>query len=252
VVWPSDHFGGAKSIFGQHIDPGGTPAGPMFQVTHIDDIYQYHSDVAPLAAGDFVVVWDWSPFSSHYNVFGRVVDGLGLCPATPSPGCHVAAVPGAAKLTIKDRSPDKGDGVVWKWVRGDETLLAELGDPTTSDAYTLCLYDATGKLLDLTVPPGGTCGTNPCWRNLGADGFKLVSKGGGGAMRKLVLVPGADTESRLIVKAKGEALVMPSLPLTAPLEARLLGPGGVCWATTFAPADVTISTPADVKAKGGS
>jgi hypothetical protein len=74
VVWPSDHYGGAKSVFGQHLDPSGTPSGSIFQVTHIDDIYQYHVDVAPLAGGDFVVTWDWSPFSSHYNVFGRVVE----------------------------------------------------------------------------------------------------------------------------------------------------------------------------------
>jgi hypothetical protein len=141
---------------------------------------------------------------------------------------------------------------VWKWVRGDETQLAELGDPTAGDAYSLCLYDATGKVLDLTVPPGGTCGTSPCWRNLGPDGFKYVGKGSSGAVRKLVLTPGVAGEARVIVKAKGGALVTPALPLSAPLEARLMGPAGVCWATTFAPGDVLINTATDLKAKGGT
>jgi hypothetical protein len=251
VVWPSDHYGGAKSVFGQHLDPSGTPSGSIFQVTHIDDIYQYHVDVAPLAGGDFVVTWDWSPFSSHYNVFGRVVDGLGACPPAPTPGCHTAALPGRATLTLKDRSPDKGDSLLWKWVRGDEVQLADLGSPTTSDAYVLCLYEATGKLLDVTVPAAGTCGVNPCWRDLGAAGFKYVNKSGG-AVRKLVLAPGAAGESRVIVKAKGTTLVTPALPLVPPLEARLLGPAGECWATTFAPGDVTLNSVSDVKAKGGS
>jgi len=256
VVWPGyDAAGmyGEAAVFGQHFDWTGAAAGPVFQVTHLDDIYQHHPDVAALDDGRFVVVWHWTPFGSHHNIMGRVIDGLGgQCPPQAVTGCHTATVPGKAKLSIRNRTPDNGDTIVWKWVRGDETLLAELGDPTISDAYTLCLYDAAGKALDLTVPPGGTCGTTPCWRDLGADGFKYVNKGSVGPVRKLVLVPGVDGESRIIVKAKGDALPTPAIPLTAPLEVRLLGPAGACWATTFAPADVTINTASDLKAKGGT
>jgi hypothetical protein len=43
-----------------------------------------------------------------------------------------------------------------------------LGDPLGTDAYALCVYDASENLLlQMTAPAGGTCGTKPCWKQLG-------------------------------------------------------------------------------------
>ena len=49
------------------------------------------------------------------------------------------SVAGKARVLIKDKSPDKGDLLVWKWIKGEATTLPDFGDPTLTDSYTLWL-----------------------------------------------------------------------------------------------------------------
>jgi hypothetical protein len=239
----------------RRFDPSGTPLGAPFQVTHIRDGYQYHPAVAALPGGDFVVVWDWSPWGSHYDVMGRRVtaETTGNCPEQPLSqwDCRQPVVAGKSRLVIKDRTPDRADAITWKWARGEATDLGALGDPLATHAYTLCLYDAAGGRLQATVPAGRTCGTKPCWTALGADGFKYVDRAGTAAgVQKLVLRPGAAAEARVIAKGKGEALDMPALPLTPPVRVQLHAMNGECWETRFEAAGVSTNTTSDFRATG--
>jgi hypothetical protein len=64
--------------------------------------------------------------------------------------------------------------LLWQWKKGSATSLADLGDPTTTDTYAICLYDeSSGSSLigGAVVPPSGTCGSKPCWKPLGTTGF---------------------------------------------------------------------------------
>jgi hypothetical protein len=230
----------------------GTPLGAPLVVSHLRDGYQYHEDVAAAPGGDFVVVWDWSAFSSNYNVMGRRFAPSSVCTTAPRDAvdCHQVTIPLKSKLNLRNRLPDTGDTVTWKWVRGDEVTLGDLGDPLATDSYALCLYDASGFLMEAGVGPGGTCGPRPCWTSLGPDGFRYVDKKAvQGAVRKLVLKPGEAGASKVIVKAKGHGIAMPALPLAPPVRAQLQATNGECWDVEY-DAGVTLNTGTDVKAAG--
>jgi hypothetical protein len=250
VVWPGNDI----RVVSRRLGPAGA-LGPPFTVSHIRDGYQYHPKVAAAANGDFVVVWDWSPYGSKYDVMGRHVRVAesGICTATPRDAldCHQVTIPGKSKLNLRDRSPDAGDTVTWKWVRGDETTLGDLGDPLATDSYAVCAYDTTGRVLEVAVGPGATCGPRPCWTSLGADGFRYVDKRATqGPLRKLVLRPGEAGSSRIIAKVKGDALAMPSLPLVPPVHVQLQITNGECWHVTYDGAGIQRNDATDFKAAG--
>src|SRR5262249_13776030 len=58
------------------------------------------------------------------------------CSASPMSTCKTAS-PAASKITIKDRTPDTGDQVSWKW-KGQATALSDFGDPLHTTGYALC------------------------------------------------------------------------------------------------------------------
>lgn len=104
-------------------------------MSHLPDTYQYNTRVSVADDGDFVVVWDWSPYGSHYDVMGFAQSDAPTCPAPvttcpaspPLAGCKQPALEFKGHLAMKDKTPDKGDSLVWKWVRGDQVSTPELG-----------------------------------------------------------------------------------------------------------------------------
>src|SRR5262249_9132127 len=89
----------------------------------------------------------------------------GQCAATPRTGCH-SATPGKGSYSLSKKMGDPTKSkFTWRWNKGDNVTQGELGTPTSTTAYRLCVYDGTGLLLrNLPVAPGGTCGTKPCWK----------------------------------------------------------------------------------------
>jgi hypothetical protein len=251
VVWP----GADLKVLAQRLGPDGVPLGAApFAVSHLSDGYQYHPAVAATPAGDFVVTWDWSPYGSRFDLMGRHVTaiGAGLCTVVPrdAADCRQPIVAAKSKLTVRDRDPDTSDSFAWKLVRSEAATPADLGDPVATHSYAFCLYDATGLTMEQAVGPGGTCGAKPCWNAFGA-GYRYIDKQGvRGPVRKLVAVPGADGEAKVIVKAKGQALAMPALPLTPSVRAQLQVTNGECWDVEYDAADVRLSGASDFKAAG--
>ncbi len=146
----------------------------------------------------------------------------GACVGAPAPaaGCKVA-LPTKSQLQMKDKSPDKGDQVKFKWTKGAITTLAEFGDPLTSDDYTLCVYEAGPAILaTATAPAGGLCDGSPCWKTVGG-GYKYKDKlSTPNGMAKVQLKEGlVPDKAKVQAQAKGVPLDMPvlgslSLPLT--------------------------------------
>src|SRR5216110_3545184 len=112
-----------------------------------------------------------------------VCDGAGSCSHAfePAPGCTAPIEAGAARLTLVERTSDEGDLVSWKWAKGPVTPNGEFGDPTTTTAYTLCIYDESSGTptlaLSATAPAGGTCGPKPCWA-VTRNGFRYANRAG--------------------------------------------------------------------------
>lgn len=156
------------------------------------------------------------------------------CAALPEI-CRTPVASGKATLSLTDKSPDDKDQLQWKWSAGADTSKSEFGDPVTTNAYALCLYDGTGLLASLVAPAGGTCGTKPCWAEK-PKGYQYKDKDASpNGITQLQLSEGADGKAKIQVKGKG--LNLPELDLamvTSPLTVQLKPVGGsVCFGATY-------------------
>jgi hypothetical protein len=171
--------------------------------------------------------------SGSFNTPGRVFRIEPLCTPSPAPGCVAPTLPFKAKLSVRDNPVSARDKIVWKWLRGGAVDLADLGDPTTADHYSLCLYQEDGSpptlTRELTAPAGSMCSGKPCWKALGLKGFRYKDPGRARAgLVKIVVRPGADGKAKAVVQVQGEHLSLPRLPLVLPTRVQLQGSHGAC------------------------
>jgi hypothetical protein len=161
-----------------------------------------------------------------------------ICGPAPAAGCRAPALAQKGLLVLKDKSPDKRDALVWKWVKGGATAAGDYGDPLTTTGYTLCVYDASANaqpLLLAMAPPGGTCAGKPCWKAI-AGGFKYKDKDlTPDGLSFLLEKAGAAKKAKAIVKGKGANLGVPALPLTIPVTVQLErnDDPSICWTATY-------------------
>jgi hypothetical protein len=162
-----------------------------------------------------------------------------ICGPTPAAGCRQPALAKKALVVLKNKSPDKKDALIWKWVKGSATALADFGTPLTTTGYTLCVYDSSANpqpLLLSMAPPGGTCANGkPCWKTT-KTGFKYRDKDlTPDGLSFLLEKAGADRIAKLIAKGKGPNLAMPPLPLTPAVTVQLKRNDNplMCWSATY-------------------
>jgi len=200
-------------------------------------------DVRTAYAGD-VAVTVLRQWSSNRLVLIR---SLPDCPESPTPGCKLPPLPRKSKLQIaNDRA--KRDQLKWKWVRGEATTASDLGDPTTTDSYLICLYDhsaGTPRLVfEKDMPAGGDCSGSPCWSVTGDAMLYKDAKRSRSAVRTLRVRAGDDGHAKISLVASGIALGPPTLPLDmdSSVVMQLINRGtGACWQ-----ADYTSSTQNEV------
>jgi hypothetical protein len=195
----------------------------------------------------------------------QTCDAFGGCVIGPRNGCREPAEALKARLLVRDSATNDGrDRVVWRWMNGEETQSQEFGNPESLDDYTLCVYDTSGAsprlLLDAQAPAGDLCpaGAVPtaCWKAFGTppgtkghrykdraltpDGLELIR-----------LTPGAEGRAKVIVRAKGSALDMPSpLDIEPPVTVQLQNTNA-CWSATYYPAGVLSNDATVFRAKAG-
>ena len=185
----------------------------------------------------------------------QTCDTVGGCLVRPRSGCKQPTGPLKASILLQDRTPDELDQVKWKWSNGQATTFAELGAPLSTDDYALCVFDATSSLLlKMTAPAGGTCGTKPCWKQLGPStlpkGYKYKNLDGlPDDLDTMTIKAGLDGKAKVSLKGKGLNIPMPPLgALALPLTTQLQAENGECYeATTTTP---TVDTTTLFKAKG--
>jgi len=167
-------------------------------------------------------------------VFDDTLPSADVCP--PAPAACRAPVKSGSTLRLADRTPNTKDELQWKWQHGAATTVAELGSPTTSDAYALCVYDGSG-IRAFEIPAGGTCNEKPCWQAK-PTGFAYRNKTAAPhGIVQIDLKAGADDKARATVKGKGDLLTLPPLvTLTTPVTVQLRNrTSGLCFGTTFVP-----------------
>jgi len=179
------------------------------------------------------------------------IPSAGACSTVPVGGCHEAI---ASLLVIRDKDDDRKDKIYWKLARVDAVDAQELGDPTVSTAYALCLYDSR---------PGGPSPTTSLLVTEGAAwkgvrrGFKYGDKAAASdGVQVVKLLHGSDGKAKAQVRARGGNVPMPdaaaadSLLATAPqVVVQLVNDAGTCWTSTFLPEHVRKSSASYYKAK---
>jgi hypothetical protein len=179
------------------------------------------------------------------------------CPATPAANCSAAAT---NMVFFETNTPR----LQWRWGKGASAMMqSAFGNPLTTTAYTLCLYDEVGGSAvfktGATIPAAGTCGTNPCWRAQSTTGWTFrdpAAKNDG--IKTVMLKGGAAGSPRIKIIGAGANLLQPS-PFngsklfdedTAVIVQLLRSDDGTCWSSTFNVSGTKRNDAAEFKAVG--
>jgi hypothetical protein len=183
----------------------------------------------------------------------QACDGQGACaPALAAAPCRQSTNPVRSSLALTRKGGGK-DQLKWKWRAGEATDPSELGDPTTTDDYTLCVFGAADtsptEVLFAQAHRNGV-GCSGCWKRLGnPPGSKGAKYKSGGPIRALIAKPGPIAKSSISLAAGGPSLALPSGPIALPVRVQLQSSNGGCWEGTFSAPSVNDGT--RFKAKGG-
>jgi 6-phosphogluconolactonase (cycloisomerase 2 family) len=188
---------------------------------------------------------DFSPDGANLYVVDSDVNVLvyrffdTACSPAPLPGCKTTLLPAESKVQLKYGSTPSADKFDWKW-KGEATTVAEFGDPVGgTDDVIVCLYDQSGlpqPVFHSIAPAGGVCADRPCWSIRGVSRPKLKYRDRGrrpDGFYGLDVTEGADHDAKVKAKGKDRFLLMPALPLTAPVTVQLQSAAGTCWTATF-------------------
>lgn len=238
--------GDEVGVFAQIYDASGAPSGGEFLLNQRTSDDQTDAVIGADAAGNFVIAWESFDQDGSYGAIvarqwttssPEPVVCETTCDVTPAVGC-ISGAPGRSVigLTKKGGSRDK---LKWSLKRGGATALADFLDPA-NDAdteYTFCLYDASGKFLESTIPAMGFCNGKPCWRATGSTGFSYKSKLAlAGGIQGMKMKAGEEGRASVQVKGKGALLGLEIGTYTAPVTAQLIADNGStsqCWQTIF-------------------
>jgi hypothetical protein len=160
------------------------------------------------------------------------------------------------KITANPADPSR-DKMQWQWLKGDEVDQADLGNPSSTTDYALCIYDTAASTPSLAASLGLSAGT-PGWIDRSPDGWKYSDRDGlEQGLRTLDVRTGIAGKSRVKLKATGA-----SVPLPAPVSGteffnqdpsvvvQLLSSDGSCWTSEFPAADTSRNTPTSFSASG--
>ncbi len=171
--------------------------------------------------------------------------GSSACTSTPATGCLASK---AGTLHVRRPIKPSQHSLSFTWTNGPSLTKTDFGTPTTTDGYTLCLYDSGLLLASLPVAAGGLCGTHPCWEATTA-GYRFSDAAGKqGGMRSIALRASSNAKSRIAAKAKGSSLPAIDLGGWTLVTAKLVHEGaGPCFEATFAGAGIKKNTTAGFK-----
>jgi hypothetical protein len=241
VVW-EEYYSQDDSIRGREFDPMGVPVANEFRIDVPDYYYNRRGKVATSAAGDFVVVWgQLGSYESYvWSAVGRKLgEQAAPCSPTPLAGCRETTDPGSGVLTFKKSANSNTSRLTWRFAKGPAQVAFNFGDPFTTDSYSVCLYDGSADpqpLYAAPVPASGTCGSVPCWREVGRGGgidYYDPKQQFVEGIIQIRLTPGSEGRARGFVKGRGAKLSLPDTPLTAPVTFQLQGSHGDCWSGTY-------------------
>lgn len=136
-----------------------------------------------------------------------------LCGIAPDPLCLVA---GKAQLQANEKKAGKEKlQLQWKKIAGP-TDRAGFGNPVSGNTVVvMCIFNDAGALVGERIVDRGlqNCGTKPCWKLTGKQGFQYADKTASAAgIAKIIFGGGAATKGKAAAQGKN-GKNMNSLPL---------------------------------------
>ena len=197
--------------------------------------------IALMQDGRIVAAGSAAPTLNGTSEFAAARFSRGICPDAPLDGCRS---PGNSLLLLKNKAADTADTLVWRWLNGESTALADFGAPTATTNYALCVY-AGSSAAEVAMPAG------PKWHLAGRRRFKFKdpSRTPDGVQASL-LKSGATGHARVWVKAKGENVpdsLMPPLPL--PVTAQVVNDANLCFEAVYGAPDMIRNDARQFRAK---
>ena len=190
-----------------------------------------------------------------------------VCAATPESHCSTPLpLRPAGVLSVVDQTLGNRETLSWTWLHGPSTTVADFGDPLTTDAYELCMYDGSSSLvMHAVVPAGGLCPSavptarsrrtvqqRPCWTET-STGFRYHNNAAAplGVTQLLLRAGSSPGTARISLSGRGVNLEMPLFPLAQPLIVQLQNSSGRCWSASYTPPAQanTAGPPAKFRAK---
>ena len=255
AAWYSrDSFGGTtgrddSDIFGCRTLDGGehwTPRALLNSNGNRDSTTDSGFEMAMDGSGNSVIAW-----FSRDSLDGTIGDDSDIlssashadCPTAPREDCVAASARGGSRLTIKN-GPGGNDRLLWSW-SGEDTLPVDLGDPTTSGGYALCLYDKVGPSLravfEIDAIGAAQCnvGGSACWSTT-KSGFRYKDPiNRNGATKALSASAATSGSAKFKMTGSGPTLSLPTLPLALSPDIRvqlLNTQTGACWTSMYSTA----------------
>jgi hypothetical protein len=164
---------------------------------------------------------------------------------------------GKAMLKVTNSADPARDKFLWQWTKGDAFAQADLGDPSSSTDYRLCIYDSTSDVTELTaaldIPAG-----SPFWKNVTPRGWVWNSSTGAiSGVRKVQLKTGALGRTKVKLLAAGTSLALP-LPHSmteffdgdTSVTVQLFAGDDRCWTSVFPSSGISVNTTASFRATG--
>ncbi len=146
-------------------------------------------------------------------------DDPAVCEPAPRTGCTQSE--NVAFTVIQHASHPKFDFLSWSWHQGEETTLADLGDPTVDTDYALCVYDgAATAQTELEAPAPGTdslvlgldAPSGRGWvESFFSAGFDYFHVGNLDGLNTIHLEPGDEGEAHALVIGSGAGLGLDAL-----------------------------------------
>jgi hypothetical protein len=171
------------------------------------------------------------------------------CPPVPDTSCRFSLGAGFGYQRSADPAKRK---LSFTYANGASSTPADLGSPTTSDGYDLCLYVPSTLVGAMSAGADGDCSDGACWKAK-ATSVAFADKTGtpnGLTAIKVAVAKDGSAKTKVGVKGKGGNLPDLTIPFAAPLYVQLRNTVGACWGAAFSAAELTQDTPkGKVKAK---
>lgn len=254
-VLPGGKFGGdIDLLFSRSTDNGATwsAAAPLTPTAlrdrdpTLEGDRDFLGEIRQVEPGRWIAAWE-----STYSFEGTIGEDTDIvwavsqdqCPQSPSATC--VPVESRKSSLVINRGIGGRARLKWRW-SGGGTQPSDLGDPTVSSDYVLCMYGPTSAgvraILERDASAGANCSSGACWSAL-SHGYRYQDRSYAvGAIRQLSISASEQGDAAIAAGSGTGLLGLPHMPLdlSSGIGVQLHNvESGACWSATYSTAIIS-------------